>query len=54
MAAAMTDINRQQKYQVSFVEQLPRQDHSAYWFAAALVFCAFLLALNLVQVRSWT
>ncbi|MFT4434470.1 vWA domain-containing protein [Caballeronia sp. 15715] len=53
MAAAMNDINRQQKYQVSFVERLPRQDRSPYCFAAALVFCTFLLALHLLQVRSW-
>ncbi len=53
MAAAMADINRRQKYQVSFVEQLPRQDRSPYCFAAALVFCTLLFALHLVQVRSW-
>ncbi|WP_213778287.1 vWA domain-containing protein [Caballeronia sp. dw_276] len=53
MAAAMADINRQQKYQVSFVEQLPRQDRSSYCFAVALVFCTLLLALHLIQVRSW-
>jgi mxaC protein len=53
MAAAMADINRQQKYQVSFVERLPRQDRSSYCFAAALIFCTLLLALQLIQVRSW-
>jgi mxaC protein len=53
MAAAMADINRQQKYQVSFVEQLPRQDRSPYCFSAALIACTFLLALSLVQVRGW-
>jgi mxaC protein len=53
MAAAMADINRQQKYQVSFVERLPRQDRSSYCFAAALMFCTLLLALHLIQVRSW-
>ena len=53
MAAAMADINRQQKYQVSFVERLPRQDRSPYCYAAALIFCTLLLALHLIQVRSW-
>jgi mxaC protein len=53
MAAAMADINRQQKYQVSFVERLPRQDRSSYCYAAALMFCTLLLALHLIQVRSW-
>ena len=53
MAAAMADINRQQKYQVSFVERLPRQDRSSYCFAAALIFCTLLLVLHVIQVRSW-
>jgi mxaC protein len=53
MAAAMADINRQQKYHVSFVERLPRQDRSSYCFAAALIACTLLLGLHLIQVRSW-
>jgi mxaC protein len=54
MAAAMAEINRQQKARVSLVERLPRQDRSPYCFAAALLCCALLLALRLVQVRSWS
>jgi mxaC protein len=53
MAAAMADINRRQKSEVSFVERLPRQDRSAWCYAAALVSCVLLLALHTIQVRSW-
>lgn len=53
MAAAMADINRRQKSEVSFAEQLPRQDRSAWCYAAALVSCVLLLALHTIQVRSW-
>ncbi|MDN7181882.1 VWA domain-containing protein [Caballeronia sp. SEWSISQ10-4 2] len=53
MAEAMADINRRQKSEVSFVEQLPRQDRSAWCYAAALVSCVLLLALHTIQVRSW-
>lgn len=54
MAAAMSEINRQQNHPVSFVERLPRQDRSAWCFAVALACCAMLVALRVVQVRSWT
>ncbi|MEA3100004.1 vWA domain-containing protein [Caballeronia mineralivorans] len=53
MAAAMADINRRQKSEVSFVERLPRQDRSAWCYVAALVSCVLLLALHTIQVRSW-
>jgi mxaC protein len=53
MAAAMADINQQQKSPLTFVERLPRQDRSAWCFAAALVCCALLLLLRFIQVRSW-
>jgi len=53
MAAAMNAINQQQKSPIQFVERLPRQDRSTWFFAAALACCALLLALRLVQVRSW-
>jgi mxaC protein len=38
----------------SFVERLPRQDFSPYCFAVALLACAMLLALRLLQVRTWS
>jgi mxaC protein len=53
MAAAMADINQQQKSPASFVERLPRQDRSGYCFAVALACCALLLAARAFQVRSW-
>ncbi|TAL96963.1 MAG: VWA domain-containing protein [Paraburkholderia sp.] len=54
MAAAMAEINKQQKSRVSFTEFLPRQDGSTLCFAIALVCCTCLLGLRLVQVRSWS
>jgi mxaC protein len=53
MAAAMNEINRQQNFPISFVERLPRQDHSGLAFAVALACCLVLLASRVVQVRSW-
>jgi mxaC protein len=53
MAAAMAEINRQQSVLTSFIERLPREDCSAYCFAAALLGCGLLLVLRFVQVRGW-
>lgn len=53
MAAAMSEINRQQNFPVSFVERLPRQDRSAWCFALALACCALVIASRAIQVRSW-
>jgi mxaC protein len=53
MMAAVAEINRQQNARTSFVEHLPRQDLSPYCFASALFFSAVLMALRLLQVRSW-
>ncbi|BAO90521.1 vWA domain-containing protein [Caballeronia cordobensis] len=53
MAAAMSDIDRQHRSLVAYEERLPRQDGSAACFAVALAACAALLALRLVQARSW-
>jgi mxaC protein len=54
MKDAMAEINRQQNARTSFVEHLPRQDLSPYCFALALAGCALLLALRLLQVRTWS
>jgi mxaC protein len=54
MAAAMAEINKQHNAAVTFEERLPRQDCSAFCFAAALLASALLLALRVVQVRSWS
>ena len=54
MAAAMAEIDKQQKSSISFVEHLPRQDCSILCFAVALACCACLLGLRLIHVRSWS
>lgn len=53
MAAAMRAIGEQQNFPISFVERLPRQDRSAWCFAAALVCCAMLMAVRAIQVGNW-
>ncbi len=53
MAAAMRTIGEQQRFPVSFVERLPRQDRSTWCFAVALVCCATLIVLQAVRVGSW-
>jgi len=54
MRDAMAEINRQQNVQTTFVERLPREDLSAYCFAAALAGCVALVGLRLFQVRVWS
>jgi mxaC protein len=53
MRDAMAEINRQQNARTTFVEHLPRQDLSPWCFAMALAACVLLVALRLLQVRSW-
>ena len=53
MAQALGEINRQQHFPVSYVEQLPRQDLSRLCYAIALVAAALLVAARFAQVRSW-
>jgi len=53
MAAAMSEINKQENLVTSFEERLPRQDRSVLCFAAALALCLALLLLRLAQVRNW-
>ncbi|GLU32658.1 vWA domain-containing protein [Trinickia caryophylli] len=53
MSAAMSEINRQQRFPITFVERLPRQDRSPWCFAVALACCAALVAVRMVQVRGW-
>lgn len=53
MAAAMSEIGRQQSFPIEFDERLPRQDRSDVCFAVALACCIVLLASRVVQVRSW-
>lgn len=53
MAQAMAEINRQQHFPVSYVEQLPRQDLSRVCYAIALAAAALLVLARFAQVRSW-
>lgn len=53
MAQALDEINRQQHFPVSYVEQLPRQDLSRLCYALALVAAALLVAARFAQVRNW-
>jgi len=53
MAEAMAEINRQQHFPVSFVEQLPRQDLSRLCYAIALAAAALLVLARFAQVRRW-
>lgn len=53
MAAAMAEINRQQHFPVSYVEQLPRQDASRLLYAIALAAAALLVLARYIQVRGW-
>ncbi|HEY1609253.1 MAG TPA: vWA domain-containing protein, partial [Paraburkholderia sp.] len=53
MAQAMAEINRQQHFPVSYVEQLPRVDLSRVCYAIALVAAGLLVVARFAQVRSW-
>jgi mxaC protein len=53
MAQAMAEINRQQHFPVSYVEQLPRQDLSRVCYALALAAAALLVLARFAQVRNW-
>ncbi|HEU4460505.1 MAG TPA: vWA domain-containing protein [Methylibium sp.] len=53
MAQAMAEIDRQQNFPLSFRERVPRLDHSAGFFIAALLSCLGLLACRALQLPSW-
>lgn len=53
MAQALAEINRQQHYPVSYVEQLPREDLSRACYAIALAAALLLVVARFAQVRSW-
>jgi len=53
MAQALDEINRQQHFPVSYVEQLPRQDLSRLCYLLALAAAALLVAARFAQVRNW-
>ncbi|HTH61155.1 MAG TPA: vWA domain-containing protein [Paraburkholderia sp.] len=53
MEQALAEINRQQHFPVSYVEQLPRQDVSRVCYALALAAAALLVVARFAQVRGW-
>lgn len=53
MAAAMAEIDRQQNHPLSYHERVPRLDHAAGFYLAALLCCAGLLACRALQLPSW-
>jgi mxaC protein len=54
MAAAMAEIDRQQNFPLTYAERVARIDHSAAFYAFALLCCAGLLACRALQLRDWT
>ncbi|WP_199873451.1 VWA domain-containing protein [Ideonella sp. A 288] len=53
MAAAMAEIDRQQNAPLSYLERVPRLDHSPVFFAVALGCCLGLLASRALQLPDW-
>lgn len=53
MASAMAEIDRQQNFPLTYYQQVPRLDHSAGCFFAALLCCLGLLACRALQLQSW-
>jgi mxaC protein len=53
MAQAMAEIDRQQNFPLTIHERVPRRDHSAAFYLAAMLCCIGLLACRAVQLQSW-
>jgi len=53
MAAAVAEIDRQQNQPLSFLERVPRRDHSGALFTIALMSCVTLLGWRSIEVRDW-
>jgi mxaC protein len=53
MASAVAEIDRQQNFPLTYYQQVPRLDHSAACFLAALLCCLGLLASRALQLQSW-
>ncbi len=53
MAAAMAEIDRQQNFPLTIHERVPRRDHGAAFYLAAMLCCVGLLACRAVQLQSW-
>ena len=53
LAQAIADVGRQQNLPFDYAEQVPREDHARTLFAVAAGCCVLLLALRMLQLRSW-
>jgi mxaC protein len=54
LAKAVADVGRQQNFPLDFLEQVPRQDFSRRFIAAAAICCLLLLLGRSLSMRSWT
>jgi mxaC protein len=50
---AIEDINQKEKKSINYIEKIPGQDYSTYCFVVAILLMIALLALKLIEVRSW-
>jgi mxaC protein len=53
MAAAMAEIDRQQNFPLTLFERVPRRDHAALFYIAAMLCCIGLLACRALQLQAW-
>jgi mxaC protein len=51
---AVADVGRQQNFPLDYLEQVPRQDFSRRFIAAAAICCLLLLLGRSLAMRSWT
>jgi len=50
---AVTDVGKQQNFPLDFMEEVPRQDYSRRFVAAAVICCLLLLLGRSLALRSW-
>jgi mxaC protein len=50
---AIEDINQKEKKPIKYFEKIPGQDYSTHCFVTAALLMIALLALKLIEVRSW-
>lgn len=51
---AVDDVGRQQNFPLTFLEEVPRQDYSRRFIAAAAVCCLLLLSGRTLTLRGWS
>lgn len=53
LAMAIEDINRKEKKAIRYQELIPGHDYTSHCFALAALLIGLLLALKLIEVRTW-